>query len=688
MTGFAGVASGKPRPQAATPKAQAVPAVDELTRANSELQAFNQRTNDAAGADSSPALALESADRQLKVVEATTRDRITGGTAQLEKNLARLADVKQKLTWAKSPKGGSKAASSAESSALEQRRSSAFDAAILLEAQFELETHFGLMDEAMQPLGGPLFWVDAVQSDAAGLGLAKQKKNLALVQSVAAKSRASELLGRFSGLDNEARTLLGGHTYPAISQMHFGDSDTEELAATCKRISKDDLAWELVLLESATKSIMDKTTPTSIVPAQGEHWEDNNVVAYRVLHGDLLAAANAIEAATRCNEHSQNPLAPGGAGALLRTSLSYGSAAAAANGTIGQAVADYRMGGQPNVQTQLVGDNRSKRDAFSKHAHAGASALSKYKAALASAKGTRPDSKPLELARAELDNAVTLSSALLAGRKEAREQDTEFATTVAQAEQAVSKATRLAKPGRDASTQMRALLAKQASATTKDETELALRRRSAAVLARMQEVVTRADAALASASSQISTFAKASMVGPSAANAARIAALNTEDSAIASELATAKVQAKEVDTLFNTPPPGKATKCDIRDAKIGNREMPNAPSIGPQGFGSVEQMDYADTDGNGRLEAFARFHGQSNGNMSGDVASVDVFEMSPACIPQHLGGFDLGYQSEATMVHGTYVVDSIELDQVDPSRPGKKVHAEFRVVNGKLKQVK
>jgi hypothetical protein len=694
-------AASQPKPAAPQPRPAAPQ--DELARATAELDTFERKTNSAAGADADPALALASADKKLRVVEATTLDRVKS-FAQLEANAKLLADVKTKLSFAKKPKGAAKGAPAEAIEPLEKRRSGALEASLLLEVDYLVGAYFGFADESR---------ADALLSGAPDVRVSRAKKNLTLLQSPAGKARAKDLALQLKEEPRQVYQSLGLEAFAALQRGALAGA--ADPAGACKKTNKDELAWEILTLQAAIQVAMSRSLPSIVVAAAMPHHGSADTAGdvKRALFGTVLGTAAAVEAMKACVERSSTALAPAGAGSLARTVLS--SALPAEKLRLELFALGEGFG--PNLEIQAAAAAaKAHRADFDKHARNGASALQRHKSAVLAAKGASVDPKNLLTARHELSGAHTSGVALVKQRAQLRKLEDEAMGFLGSLDQAAVAAKSGLKQGRDANTALGALLAKQARDAFNDPAARVATTRGTAIGRKAADVIAYADGVLTAARTSIQKMVGRVGAGTLAGYPARVAQAQKDDAAIALRLQTVADQLKEADALASPlkPPVSKPSDaksnaalvqprgCEIRNVDWKNFEYADRMNgggvkvkngVGPavqDGFPnpSVGAAALGDLNGNGRAEAYVPLDWQGYGPRGTNHLEVRVYEVDDQCSLQSIETIG-GAQGNGRISGKSYEFEWSNIGY-DPQAGPIEVRTRdtYAFVNGKLKRTK
>jgi hypothetical protein len=645
-------------------KAAAAPAPDELDRATAELDAFNRKTNGAAGSDADANLALQSVELQLKVVELTTAPRVKS-SAQLEQNLARLADVKLKLGQAKKPKKGGAPAPAATLTALEQRRAAALEWALLLQAT-------QLIDPAtLYALGAAeVLHTGRVESQWATI-----KRNLGQVQSANAKAMARELeeLAKHNGWPKQ-HVGLGTTTFGAITAGSLGEGPD-----ACRKQGKDELAWALLDLQAATQIAMTKAPPNVVVAERMPHHDAGTPAGVardvkRALFGGVLQTAKSVEGMKGCAQTAAAPRAPAGAGAHVRTLLVAAMAAEPLEELVtstGYAVMEVVGPASLVWPSKVAALAKTDRAELDKRAQSGGAALTRYKAAVQKSKDGKVDPKDIVLARDELRAAKAAGLSATGRRAQVRKLEDQMMGPLTAADRAIAGAKEGMKTGKEAQKQLDTLLAQNARDAGQDAVKKAAAARASAIGKRAPDVIAYADGRIAEARTALQKHVTKAGIGSVADYPKRLAQAEKEDAAITQRLQTIEAQLKELGTLFQQD----SARCDVRKVDWQNSKYDFATlkngsggeckmTSGDSGMEfetgetfSFLSAEYGDLDGDGAIEALVQIQGGGCGRGSISVDHVHVYGVDAKCALVRRASADFEQCSKRKLAGKTLQVD-------------------------------
>lgn len=332
---------------------------------------------------------------------------------------------------------------------------------------------------------------------------------------------------------------------------------------------------------------------------------------------------------------------------------------------------------------------KTLRTEHDKHQKAGAAAQSAYKSGVKAGKVAPAALEKLKLAHEELGQAYQAAKAILNKTAELRRLETELGKQLALASEAAPIADAIAKDATKNATLVKGVAAVLERAKGQDKSTKALKAADSALAS-----AARAKAAAAEATSSAANAKSAQLVVTKAAGAATLATWVTarqrtqaDDNRQAEKLDKTRRAFEQV-ALAAKQPGAPLPMCNFRAQDWENRRY--SPTLvlrrgvferGKIEKGTYEQyrlggVNYADTDGDGLLEAFVGV-GYSNGAPLGDSAITYVFEPDESCQPLPRGEL----VGEGVVKNNRYVVELPVWQEGDATCcPSGSSHSEYKLV--------
>lgn len=662
----------------ASPKAQPLGPVQKAERALAE---FERKSDGAKAAPENPAVALESAELQLAVLEASAADDVTT-SAQREAYQKRLTDVKAKLEQAKRPKGGAKAAERGVVTALEARHERARQRGIVLMGARDIASGMG-----SERLDAEQRAFDVGLSVALEKRAAELKRQLATVKAAELKDEVARISMNIPESLRAANTDIGVLAFGRITDRKLG-AQGQSLAVACKSISKPDLLWRLRLAETVTRGTLPRAYSPSAVVGMGLTFAtEKDAVA--ALTSWVVAAEAEVRALKGCSAAST--LAP-----LPADLSSLGEASMAARHLAREAATEAalalgRVTGLDRQRDAAQTRVKPQRAEVEKLAASSKAAEKKFQMAASQAKSSLVSLDALAQAEADAQTAGMKADSMLPELAKLRAAEDSMAQELSSADARAQQLKAAIKDARDQTTKLRAAVTKLGAPSGKDAALDAARLAAKANLTRADESLKDAAAAATIAERDWAKARQLAELGPVGGLAARKAKLQQQDDALKAAIAEAKqrikgVQAQRKEAVAKGSPGG----CNLDSVAWETVRYPEQPDFsGSMGGASVDHVDYGDTDGSGAYEAFVFWHGSMSGTAGGDFGHLVVYELDSKCKPRQIGFAEAGLFASGELKGKTFVITSAVLRPDEPTCcPTGTDRSEYRVVAGKLKQLR
>lgn len=673
---LATVANAKTKPSTAKPAEAASP----VARAEQAFATFEKQHSDAETA-ADPALALERAELQLAVLDAASEAEL-GTNARRDALEKRVADAKLRLDQAKRPKPGAKPADKARITALEARQERARQRLIVLLADEDLGAGMGAQR------------VDAdLRSFDPGLASAMEKRG-ATVKKQLASVKLQEFQGDAGriGMNVDEALRAGNSEVGQLALQRIGERKLgnagQSLAAACKQLSKSDLLWRLRLAETVVKNTIPRGyTPNSLFDS--DNIPNTEKAANEALTRRVLDAATDVQGQKACASTSTLAGLPAEASTLGEASFTAQLLARKSAREAAQALP--RVTGFDQVRDAWQKKLKPLLAPVQKTAAASTAAEKKFQAALAQTKTGLVVLDPLTVAEVQAQETVLRGEPVVADLAQLRVAEAALGRELTAAAARSSELKAALAVARTDTGKLGTLVTKLGQADGKDPARDAAIASAKANLARAQASLKDATDVAAVAERDWGKARTLAELGAAKDLPAREAKLKAQDDAFKALITDAKqrtkaVAAQRLQALAKGSPAG----CNIGATDWGAVKYPEQPDFSDgMGGGGMDHVDYADTDGNGTYEAYLFVRGTMSGTASGDFSQLVVFELDQKCRPRQLGFADGGLFASSELKGKTYRIDYSVLGPDEPACcPTKRDFSEFRMVAGKLKQLR